>query len=84
MRRMSLSCSSNCLDDPESCSHFIQSGTTAYIAHGKKGGSEGKYPVRPSNVSTEDRRKKLVELKERPIAKTVVAKGIGKVTKNVS
>lgn len=54
----------DCLNDPDSCPHFIQSGTTAYPAHGRKGAmGKGKYPVRPCNLSIEDRRKKLVELK---------------------
>ena len=50
-----------CLDDPTACSDFVQNGITAYMASskGKKGKGKGKskYPVRPSNLTIEDRRK---------------------------
>ena len=52
-----------CLEDPVSCSEFVQNGITAYMASSKgkkgKGKGKGKYPVRPPNLTIEDRRKKL-------------------------
>jgi hypothetical protein len=63
----------DCIEkDPERCASFMKDGTCAFMANnkgskgkgrGKKG--KGKYPVRPSNLSIEDRRKKLAELKAR-------------------
>ena len=65
----------DCMEkDLEQCASFVYAGTCAYMASnkgskgkgkgkGKKG--KGKYPVRPSNLSIEDRRKKLAELKAR-------------------
>ena len=58
----------DCLADPEACAEFVQSGTAAFVSikgkgQGKGKGKGGKYPVRPSSLSIEDRRKKLAELK---------------------
>ena len=51
------------MDDPESCADIIQE-CTAFFAKGKgKGKGKGSYPVRPSNLSIEDRRKMLARLK---------------------
>ena len=71
-----------CLDSPDRCANFIQEGATAFRAFGKgkgkgksKGKGKGKYPVRPSNLSIEDRRKKLQELKSRTECKECGRKG---------
>ena len=67
------------LKDPLTCSTFIQDGATAFMANGKgkgKGkGKGGKYPVRPFNLTIEDRRKKLQELKAKTECKDCVRKG---------
>ena len=69
----------DCFEDPECCSNFIQNGTTAFLAKGgKKGGGKkggGKYPVRPSNLTIEDRRKKLQELKSKTECKDCGRRG---------
>ena len=59
-------------EDHDACSQFIQDGTAAFVANspgkGKRGKGKGKfgtYPVRPSSLSIEDRRKKLAELKSK-------------------
>jgi hypothetical protein len=70
----------NCMDDPEACSCFIQDGATAFLANksGKKGSGKrgkGKYPVRPSNLTIEDRRKKLKELKAKTECKDCGRRG---------
>ena len=68
-----------CLDDPASCSNFVQNGATAFLANSKskkgKGKGKGKYPVRPSNLSIEDRRKKLAELKSKTECKDCGRRG---------
>jgi hypothetical protein len=66
-----------CWADPTSCAEFIQSGATAFLANGKgkKGKGKGKYPVRPSNLSIEDRRKKLQEFKAKTECKDYGRKG---------
>ena len=57
---------------PETSANFVQEGLTALYASkcgfGKgrskgPGRGKGKYPIRPSNLTIEDRRKKLAELK---------------------
>jgi hypothetical protein len=60
----------DCTKDPDVCAEFIQNGTAAFVAtkgkgkgKGKGSGKSGKYPVRLSNLSIADRRKKLQELK---------------------
>ena len=70
------------MNDPSTSAHFIQDGLTAcFAAHKKKGGCKGKnrgkiaYPVRPSNLSIEDRRKKLAELKAKSECKACGRKG---------
>ena len=70
----------DCLENPTSCSDFIQQGTAAFLAtggKGKKGGGKGKgkYPVRPSNLTIEDRRKKLRDLKSKTECKDCGRKG---------
>ena len=69
----------DCLENPSTCSDFIQHGTTAFLANGKgkKGGSKGKvkYPVRPSSLSIEDRRKKLKDLKAKTECKDCGRRG---------
>ena len=56
---------SDCLEDLDSCSNFILTGTTAYMASNRKrdpkGGGKGNHPICPSNFTMEDRRKKLAE-----------------------
>ena len=66
-----------CLNDPDGCSKFIQDNCVALIAKGAKGRGKGKgkYPVRPSNLSIEDRRKKLVKLKSETECKDCGRKG---------
>jgi len=67
---------------PEHCAKFIQEGAAAYAAHkggkgkGKRKG-KGKYPIRPSNLSIEDRRKKLAELKAKTECRDCGRVGIG-------
>ena len=52
------------LDDPVACAAYIQDMCTAYIAKGKgKGKGKFKYPVRPSNLSIEDRKKSTCQAK---------------------
>jgi hypothetical protein len=75
----------DCMSDPDRCACFVQDGTTAFLAYSKgKGKGKGKfngkkggrrYPVRPSNLSIEDRRKKLKELKSRTECKDCGRKG---------
>ena len=67
----------DCWSDPATCADFIQNGATAFVASGKgeKGKGKGKYPVRPSNLSIEDRRKKLQELKAKTECKDCGRKG---------
>ena len=68
-----------CLEDPASCSNFVQNGTTAFLANSKgkkgKGKGKGKYPVLPSNLTIEDRRKKLAELKSKTECKDCGRRG---------
>ena len=63
--------------DPISCSEFIQEGSTAFLAKGQgKGRSCWKPQGRnPSNLSIEDRRKNLQELKARTECKDCGRKG---------
>ena len=65
--------------DAGACSDFIQNGSTAMMATRGKGGTKGKkgkkYPVRPSNLSIEDRRKKLAELKSKTECKDCGRRG---------
>ena len=57
-----------CTQDPELCSDIIQA-HSAYVAKGGKGkgkgNKSGKYKIRPSNLTIEDRRKMLADLKAR-------------------
>ena len=64
----------DCMSDPETCSALIQEGSMAFIAKGK-GKGKGKYPVRPSNLTIEDRRKMLADLKARTPCKDCGRKG---------
>jgi hypothetical protein len=70
----------------ELCAQFIQDGTVAFAAFNKgkgkgksKGpmgkGKGGSYPVRPSNLSVEDRRKKLQELEAKTECKDCGRRG---------
>ena len=67
------------LQDPETCSEIIQSSSVAFLAKGGKakgkGKGKGKYQVRPSNISIEDRRKALAELKSKTPCKDCGRKG---------
>ena len=66
------------LCSPDMCAHFFQDGSTAYIgtkSKGKSKGSKGRYPIRPSNLPVEDRRKKLQELKQKSECKACGRKG---------
>ena len=67
----------DCMNDPESCADIIQECSAAYIAKGGKGKGKGKgnYPVRPSNLSIEDRRKMLAKLKAKTPCKDCGRKG---------
>ena len=65
----------DCLQDAAACSDFIQNGNTAFLAKGGKGKGKGKYPVRPSNLTIEDRRKKLQDLKAKTECKDCGRKG---------
>jgi len=63
-------------------SEYVQSSTVAFVAFGKKGkgkskGKKGKgsYPIRPSNLSIQDRRNKLQELKNRTECKECGRRG---------
>ena len=54
--------------DPEVSSQLAQASAQANLSFGKekgkgKGKSKGRYPVRPSHLSLEDRRRRLRELK---------------------
>ena len=56
--------------DPEVSAQLVQASVQAYLSFGKekeegKGKSKGRYPVRPSHLSLEDRRRRLRELKEK-------------------
>ena len=62
----------NFMDEAQTCTDFCQSAHTAmlstkgpYKGKGKGKGHKGRYPVRPSNLSIEDRRRKLQELKSK-------------------
>ena len=68
------------------CANFVQEGLTALYApkggYGKgqgkaggKGAGKGRYPIRPSNLTIEDRRKKLAELKAKSECKACGRKG---------
>ena len=66
-----------CTQDPELCSGIIQD-NTALMAKGGKGkakGKSGKYPIRPSNLALEDRRKMLADLKAKTPCKDCGRKG---------
>ena len=63
-------------------SEYVQSSTVAFVAFGKKGKGKGKgkkgkgsYPIRPSNLSIQDRRNKLQELKNRTECKECGRRG---------
>ena len=69
-------------DEPEKASEYVQSSTVAFVAFGKKGKGKGKgkkgkgsYPIRPSNLSIQDRRNKLQELKNRTECKECGRRG---------
>ena len=65
-------------EDPETTSEFIQSGAVAFLTGKKgkgKGKGKGKHPLRPSNLSIKDRRKKLKELKAKTECKDCGRKG---------
>ena len=56
--------------DPEVTAQLVQANVQAYLSFGKEKGkgkgkdkSKGRYPVRPLNLSLEDRRRRLRELK---------------------
>ena len=56
--------------DPEVSAQLVQANVQAYLSFGKetgisecKGKSKGRYPVRPSQLSLEDRRRRSRELK---------------------
>ena len=70
------------MDEAQTCSDFCQSAHTAmlstkgpYKGKGKGKGHKGRYPVRPSNLSIEDRRRKLQELKSKTECKDCGKKG---------
>jgi hypothetical protein len=68
----------DCFEYPETPSDFIQSGAVAFLTGRKgkgKGKGKGKHPLRPSNLSIEDRRKKLKELKAKTECKDCGRKG---------
>ena len=67
----------HCTQDPELCAGIIQD-NTALMAKGGKGkakGKSGKYPIRPSNLALEDRRKMLADLKAKTPCKDCGRKG---------
>ena len=67
----------HCTQDPELCSGIIQD-NSALMAKGGKGkakGKSGKYPIRPSNLALEDRRKMLADLKAKTPCKDCGRKG---------
>jgi hypothetical protein len=67
---------SNCdQEDPEACAAFMQDGVTALLAKKGKSKGKGKYPIRPSNLTIADRKKKLQELKARTECKDCGRKG---------
>ena len=68
------------MEQPDTCACFIQDGLTACYANksfnkGRGKGSKGKYPIRPSNLSIKDRRKKLQEWKAKSECKACGLKG---------
>ena len=68
----------HCTQDPELCSGIIQDHTALVANGGKgkgKGNKSGKYPIRPSNLALEDRRKMLAELKAKTPCKVCGRKG---------
>ena len=68
----------HCTQDPELCSGIIQDHTALVAKGGKgkgKGNKSGKYPIRPSNLALEDRRKMLAELKAKTPCKDCGRKG---------
>ena len=69
-------------EDPLSCAQFIQDGVCAYVANNKGGkgkgkgkGKHGRYSVRPSNLTIEDRRRKLKDLKSKTECKDCGRRG---------
>ena len=70
-----------CFEDACTCSDFIQAGAVAFLASRQKGNPKGswtgsgRYPVRPSNLTIEDRRKKLAELKAKTECKDCGKRG---------
>ena len=61
--------------DADATAEYIQTQTIAFLAYKGKGKGRGKmaggarYPIRPSNLSLQDRRKKLAELKAKTTCK---------------
>jgi hypothetical protein len=66
------------MSDPDAAAPYIQEASAAFVAFGKgkgKARGKGKYPVRPSNLTIEDRRAKLQQLKQRTNCKKCGRKG---------
>ena len=64
--------------DPASVAEFAQNGAVAYLSNAKskgKGKGGARYPIRPSNLSIEDRRRKLADLKEKAHCKDCGRRG---------
>ena len=67
--------------DADATAEYIQTQTIAFLAYKGKGKGRGKpsggarYPIRPSNLSLQDRRKKLAELKAKTTCKLCGRKG---------
>ena len=64
--------------DPELSAQLVQASAQAYLSFGKekgKGKGKGRYPVRPSHLSLEDRRRRLKELKAKTECRACGRKG---------
>ena len=67
--------------DPEVSAQPVQANAQAYLSAGKEEG--GTFPVRPSHLPLEDRRRRLKELKQKPNAVLAVEEDTGRTTTDV-